>query len=153
MIAGMKTNQSEFNGETRRSMRQSLQLCLLPLLMMAWAGCKQDAKVAAEINPVGTYALVSINGNKVPYIMEHEGHTGTIKSGTFVINSDGTCSSTMNFSVPSGGDASREVKATYTCQGTNLTMKWEGAGTTIGTVQGSTFRMENEGMVLAYSKP
>src|SRR5664280_2975741 len=114
MIAGMKTNQSEFNGETRRSMRQSLQLCLLPLRMMAWAGCKQDAKVAAEINPVGTYAVVSINGNKVPYIMEHEGHTGTIKSGTFVINSDGTCSSTMNFSVPSGGDASREVKATYT---------------------------------------
>src|SRR5664280_2884917 len=153
MIAGMKTNQSEFNGETRRSMRQSLQLCLLPLLMMAWAGCKQDAKVAADTNPVGTYALVSINGNKVPYILDHEGHTATIKSGSFIINSDGTCSSTMNFSVPSGGDSSREVKATYTCQGTNLTMKWEGAGTTIGTVQGSTFRMENEGMVLAYSKP
>jgi hypothetical protein len=152
MIVGMKNNQSEFNGETRRSIRQSLQLCLVPLLMVAWAGCKQDAKVAAEINPVGTYALVSINGNKVPYIMEHEGQTATIKSGTFIINPDGTCSSIMNFSLPSGGDSSREVKATYTCQGTNLTMQWQGAGTTIGTVQGNTFRMENEGMVLAYSK-
>jgi len=31
-------------------------------------------------------------------------------------------------------------------------MNWQGAGTTIGTVEGDTFTMNNEGMVFAYRK-
>ena len=144
-------------------MRHLLRLCLLPLLMVVvWAGCKQDAKVAADtktvaatttdINPVGTYALVTVDGNKVPCTLQHEGHTMTIKSGTFIINPDGTCSSKVVFSPPSGSDATREVKASYTRQGSKLTMKWERAGMTTGTVEGDTFTMNNEGMVFAFRK-
>jgi len=125
----------------------------MPLFMvMVWTGCKQDAKVAADTNPVGTYPLVSVDGNKVPCTVQHEGNTLTVKSGTFIINPDGTCSSKVVFSPPSGGDAAREVKATYTRQGSKLTMQWEGAGTTTGTVQGDTFTMNNEGIVFAYHK-
>ena len=120
--------------------------------MLLWAGCKQDAKVAADTNPVGTYTLVSVDGNKLPYALKHEGATPTIKSGTFAINSDGTCSSKVVFSMPPGGDSSREVKASYTRQGSKLTMQWEGAGTTIGTVEGDTLTMDNEGMIFAYHK-
>jgi hypothetical protein len=47
---------------------------------------------------------------------------------------------------------SREVKATYTRQGTQITMQWEGAGMTMGNVSGNTFTMTNEGMVFAYRK-
>jgi hypothetical protein len=54
--------------------------------------------------------------------------------------------------VPSRGDSAAEVKATYTRQGSTLTMQWEGAGTTTGTVQGDTFTMNNEGMAFAYRK-
>ena len=134
-------------------MRHSLPLCLLALfLVMVWAGCKQEAKVAAEINPVGNYALVSVDGNKVPCTVAHEGHTLTVKSGTFIINADGTCSSKMALSLPSGDNSSRVVKATYTRQGSKLNMRWEGAGTTTGTVDGDTFTMNNEGMILAYRK-
>ena len=125
----------------------------MPLcLAMTWAGCKQQAKVAGEGNPAGTYNLVSVDGKPVPCALEHEGHTLTIKSGLFVINPEGTCSSRMVFSPPSGGDATREVKATYTRRGSKLTMKWEGAGTTLGTAEGNTFTMNNEGMVLSYQK-
>jgi hypothetical protein len=51
-----------------------------------------------------------------------------------------------------GRDAAIEVKATYTREGPKLTMKWQGAGTTIGTVEGDIFTMNNEGMVFAYRK-
>ncbi len=88
----------------------------------------------------------------MPCSVEHEGHAVAIKSGTFVINADGTCSSKIDFSTPSGGGSLREVKATYTQEGTKLTMRWEGAGMTTGKVEGDTFTMNNEGMLLTYRK-
>jgi len=93
--------------------------------------------------------LVSVDGNKVPCTVQHEGHTMTIKSGSFIINADGTCSSKMFLE---GRDAAIEVKATYTREGSKLTMTWQGAGMTVGIVEGDTFTMNNEGMVLTYRK-
>jgi hypothetical protein len=156
----MKQEQSELNGKRRQTTRHLLQLCLLPLFMvLVCAGCKQDAKVAADsktvaataadINSVGTYALVTVDGNKVPCTVQHEGHTMTVNSGSFIINADGTCSSKMFLA---GRDAAIEVKATYTREGPKLTMQWQGAGMTIGTVDGDTFTMNNEGMVFVYKK-
>jgi hypothetical protein len=156
----MKSEQNELNGEQGRAMRHLPQLCLLPLFMvMVCAGCKQEAKVAADTktiaapaadtNPVGTSALVTVDGNKVPCTVQHEGHTMTINSGSFSINADGTCSSKMFLA---GRDAAIEVKATYTREGPKLTMQWQGAGTTTGTVEGDTFTMDNEGMVFVYKK-
>lgn len=134
-------------------MRHPIHLWVLPLFMVvAWTGCKQEAKVAADSNPVGIYALVSVDGNKVPCTLKHEGVALGVKSGTFIINPDGTCSSKVVFSPPSGGDVAREVKATYIRQGSKLTMQWEGAGTTTGTAQGDNFTMDNEGMSFAYHK-
>jgi hypothetical protein len=116
------------------------------------AGCKPPAEVAADVNPAGTYALVSVDGKAVPCTVEHDGHALTIKSGSFMIGADGACSSQVVFSPPSGGEATREVKATYTREGPKLTMKWEGAGMTVGTVAGDTFSMNNEGMIFAYRR-
>ena len=69
--------------------------------------------------------------------------------GIFIINADGTCSSKMSLA---GRDKAIEVKATYTREGPKLTMKWQGAGMTIGSVEGDTFTMNNEGMLLVYKK-
>jgi hypothetical protein len=149
----MKRNHKEVNIEQRLAMRHLLQLCLLAVLMvLVLVGCKQDAKVAADSNPYGTYTLVSVDGNNVPCTLQHEGHTLAVKSGAFAINSDGTCGSKVVFSGPAGGEASREVKANYTRQGSKLTMQWEGAGTTTGTIEGDTFTMNNEGIIFAYRK-
>jgi hypothetical protein len=146
----MKQIRDESNNSRQRATRDFLQWALLALcLAMVWAGCKQQAKVAAESNPVGTYNLVSVDGNKVPCTVQHDGHALPVSSGTFIINPDGTCSSKM---VLSGRDSAIEVKATYTRQGSKLTMQWQGAGNTLGTVEGDTFTMNNEGMVFAYKK-
>jgi len=58
----------------------------------------------------------------------------------------------VSFSVEPSKEMTREVKAAYTQEGSTLTMKWEGAGTTTGTVHGDTFTMNNEGMVFSYRK-
>jgi hypothetical protein len=154
----MRSKLYELNGEQRRATRPLLWWCLLPLfLVAAGAGCKQEAKVAAgaktvaaaDLNLAGTYALATVEGNKVPCTVEHEGHKMTINSGSFMINADGTCSSKMSLA---GRDAAIEVKATYTREGQKLTMTWQGAGMTLGTVEGDTFTMNNEGMIFAYRK-
>ena len=156
----MKSKQYTFNGGEGQATRHFLQWCLLPLfVLMVCGGCKQETKVtadtktgaaaAADLNPVGTYALVTVDGNKVPCTVQHEGHTMTIKSGSFIINADGTCSSGIFLA---GRDAAIEVKAAYKRQGPKLTMKWQGAGMTIGTVEGDTFTMDNEGMLFLYKK-
>ena len=121
-------------------------------MMLALTGCKPEAKVAADFDPTGSYSLRSVDGKNVPCSTTHEGVTLTIKSGVFTIDADGRCSSQITFSVPARGDMSREVKATYTRQGAELTMQWEGAGITMGNLNGNMFTMTNEGMVFQYGK-
>lgn len=100
----------------------------------------------------GTYTLVSINGNPLPYTMTHEPPGVRVTSGSFTINADGTCTSDISFVLPSGEAASRPVSATWTRDGAKLTMSWQGAGVTEGTVAGDTFSMDNEGQILVYRK-
>lgn len=125
-------------------------LAVLPLL--ALTGCKPATPATADINPAGDYTLVSVDGQSLPCRLTHEGVSPTIKSGVFSITADGHCRSLINFSVPAHGDMSREVTATYTRTGSELTMQWEGAGMTKGQLNGNQFTMNNEGMIFAYRK-
>jgi hypothetical protein len=115
-------------------------------------GCKNETSASTAINPAGIYTLVSVDGKSVPCNLTHEGVTMIVKSGTFTINADGTCRSLSIFAVPPHPDVHRDVKATYTQNGTELTMHWEGAGMTKGQINGNTFTMNNEGMVFSYRK-
>ena len=153
MIRVMKTNLQSFNGTIQSATRPLFGWCFLALLLaLVWAGPRYQAKAADDINPAGNYTLLSVNGSTVPCTLTHEGSSISIKTGVFIINSDGTCSSKIVFTLPSNEEASRVVKATYTREGTKLTMKWEGAGMTTGNVISNTFTMNNEGMVFVYRK-
>jgi len=68
------------------------------------------------------------------------------------INADGTVSSSTTFKIPSGQVASRAVSGTYTREGSRVNMQWKGAGRTTGTLERSTFTMDNEGVLFAYRK-
>jgi hypothetical protein len=118
------------------------------------AGTEGTDKLAAnsKADISGVYALVTVNGLKLPAKISHEGAVLEVRSGTFTITADGKCTSKMTFVPPSGREATVNTRATYTPQGPSLNMQWEGAGTTTGTVNGNTFTMENEGMVFVYSK-
>ena len=142
---------TNFNLETCAPRIAALSL-LAVLLLLALTGCKNGTRAPANINPAGVYTLVSVDDKNVPCNVTHEGATLTVKSGVFTINPDGTCRSLSIFSVPPNPDVRREVKATYTQTGAELTMRWEGAGMTKGQINGSTFTMNNEGMIFSYRK-
>ena len=122
-------------------------LCLGLTVLLVISACSKKEIVYSGDGPAGIYALVSVNGDDVPASVSHDGVSLRVNSGDFTINDDGTCRSKTVFVVPSGSETSREVKATYTRDGSKLTMQWEGAGITTGTIQGDTFTMDNEGMV------
>ena len=111
-----------------------------------------SAQVATEATVSGVYTLVTVNGLKLPAKVSHEGADLEVRSGTFTITADGKCSSKMIFVPPSGREATVDTRATYSREGPKLTMQWQGAGMTTGTVEGNTFTMGNEGMVFVYRK-
>lgn len=134
--------------------RQVLRLNLFALLvaLAAAGGCAKTASISTDVDHAGLYVLESVNGQPVPATVSHDGVMLQILSGAFTINADGTCGSRMVFVPPGGTEMTREVDATYTKVGSLLTMKWEGAGITAGTVGDGTFSMDNEGMTFVYRK-
>ena len=137
---------------SRFSTRHALQLVCLLTAGILLSACKQETKVAAGADPIGIYTLVSVNGNKMPASVSHDGTAIQVRSGSFTIKADATCSTKTVFVPPSGQEATHEVSATYTREGSKLTMQWQGAGMTTGTIEGNSFTMDNEGMVLVYKK-
>ena len=129
-----------------------LKLCFILATGLVMSACTRQESALKEAGFAGVYALVSVDGKPVPANITHEGTALQVRSGTFTINADGTCSTTSVFVPPSGTEITREVSATYNREGAKLNMQWKGAGRTTGTIDGNTFTMENEGMVLAYKK-
>ncbi len=114
--------------------------------------CKNQKSAVNHADLAGAYVLVSVDGKQMPASISHEGATLQVRSGAFNINADGTCSSKTIFVPPSGKEITREVSATYTKDGSTLNMRWKGAGKTVGTIEGDTFTMNNEGMMFVYWK-
>jgi hypothetical protein len=147
----MKTKLPFTNSNPETYTPRILALSLLAVLMLlALTGC--NATTTTIINPAGDYTLVSVDGKAVPCSLTHEGVAMVVKSGSLTINADGTCRSLSIFAVPPYPDVHRDVKATYTRQGAELTMRWQRAGMTKGQVKGNEFTMNNEGMIFFYRK-
>ena len=141
-------------------MKKLLTIGLMFLFLTTVVGMTACSKkqVAAEpnsaeaVNPAGEYVLVSVDGKEVPATVSHSGTELQVISGAFTINADGTCSSTSVFVPPGGSEIERTVAATYVLDGNQMTMKWEGAGMTVGAVEGETFTMNNESMLFVYRR-
>ena len=116
------------------------------------AGCRAQQAAADATDATGVYALVSVDGKPVPAHVSHGSDTLLVRSGTFTIRADGSCVSAITLVPPTGKEATREVSATYVKKGATLTMRWKGAGQTVGTVSGKTFTMQNEGLAFVYEK-
>lgn len=119
---------------------------------LALTACQNQQSAPNNADPAGVYFLVSVDGKQLPANVSHDGATLQVRSGTFTINADGTCSTKTIFVPPSGTEVTREVSATYTKAGSTLNMRWKGAGKTVGTLQGDAFTMNNEGMLFVYRK-
>jgi hypothetical protein len=125
--------------------------CLLMAIAFFTSGCG-SAKETENVNPNGIYTLITLDGNTIPATVSEGGHTIQVLSGSFTFDGKGNCISKMTF-VPQGGDQQiMEVNATYTMSDSTLTMKWQNAGITTGTINGDIFTMMNEGTKLVFKK-
>jgi len=148
----MKSNQDLIPVKNITITKHALQLCFLLTAGLLMSACKPEAKAADSGDPTGVYTLVTVDGKPVPASVDHDGVKLQVRSGTFTIKADGTCGTKTVFVPPSGPEVAREVSATYTKEGSKLTMQWKGAGKTTGIIDGNTFTMDNVGMVFVYKK-
>lgn len=102
--------------------------------------------------PAGAYTLVSVNGSRLPATVSHQGTSLDVRSGTLIFNDDGTCRSETTFAPASGNEIHRVVSASYSRQGSELTMRWKGAGTTRATIGDHALTMINEGIKFEYTR-
>jgi hypothetical protein len=136
----------------KKQLTNAVKLCFVLIAGLVISACTKQESTLNDAEYAGVYVLISVDGKPVPANITHESIAMQVRSGTFTINADGKCSTKTVFVPPSGTEVTREVSATYTKEGSKLTMQWKSAGTTIGTIQGNTFIMNNEGMVFVYSK-
>jgi hypothetical protein len=128
----------------------ALMLLFIGLFLPA---CRQGTTVVStNPEPAGTYALVSINGNKLPYTPPHEGGAPEVQSSAMTLKADGTFTSTVTYGMPGGKSSSHDFSGTFTCEDTRLTLRWNGAGLTILKLEGNSFTMDNEGILFTYRK-
>lgn len=129
-------------------MRKTI-LCLLSFVLLL------PACGAAETSNdyLGTYDLVSIDGNPLPYTPAHEGGAPEILSSTLTLNADGTFQMSMTYGSTSGNSISRDFTGLYTIvDESTLRFEWEGAGVTMGTLEANIVTINNEGLLFAYQK-
>ncbi len=132
------------------------------ILIVAGSGCTavknnsgsfETASVQETLASItGNYKLIAVNGTTIPATVSHGDARIKVLSGEFVIRADGSCSSNTDFSPPAGGKLTRRVHATFTRNGSNLLMQWEGAGVTRGHIDDRTFTMDNHGTIFVYSR-
>jgi hypothetical protein len=152
LLSSINSHQKNQNTEMKTRLHIVLTGCFVVAAGLVLSACRMEPTSGNRAHAAGVYALVSVDGKPVPASLSHEGATIEVRSGTFTINADGTCSSKTVFVPPSGTEVAREVSATYTKNGSTLNMKWKDAGTTVGTIQANNFTMNNEGMVFVYTK-
>ncbi len=126
--------------------------CWVLIAISVIASCTAQKASLADAEFIGSYTLVSVDGQVVPADVMHGRTKLKVLRGIFTINPNGTCRSTTVFIPPPGQQVTRDVSATYVRQGANLTMQWKGFGVTVGTVQGNSFSMDNHGMLFVYTK-
>lgn len=147
----MKTIRNKIRTTLTQNFGLSFGCALAVVALVILSGCTEK-NAAPATGRDETYRLVSVNGNALPASLSHEGAALKVLSGSFAFEAGGTCRSTTVFAAPSGKETQREVSATYTENGANVTMRWKGAGRTTGSIAGNTLTMHNEGMIFVYEK-
>ena len=133
-------------------MHSILRMFSVTAIILSLAACQEAVRPDGDNAIAGIYYLLKVDGTVIPGTVSHDGMAMQIRSGTFIISADGTCFSETRFSVPGGKEITRKVRARYAVKDAQLVMKWEGAGTTVGTVSGDIFTMDNHGMIFEYTR-
>ncbi len=127
-------------------------ITLAILVALNFVACNATPRTRDTQFAAGAYTLVTVDGQELPATVTHGDDLVEVRAGRLEIGVDGTCQSTTVFAPPSGRAVTRHVRADCVVRGAQWTMRWNGAGTTSGTLEGTTFTMNNEGLQFVYRK-
>jgi len=100
----------------------------------------------------GSYNLVSIDGNPLPFNPAHEVGAPEVISGTLTLAGDGTFQMTMTFATEPNDPVSRSMNGSYILEEGVLKLDWQGSGVTPATVDNRSITLVNEGLSFLYQR-
>ncbi|MGY8800290.1 MAG: hypothetical protein ACKVG4_16120 [Longimicrobiales bacterium] len=130
---------------------------VLPVLLVAvfLAGCG-DSITEADSTPVGSYALISLNGQPLPLTIEElPGESVTLTSATLTLNADGTCSllSTIQETTATGTATETDSSiGTWGNTGNAISFAWSDGTALAGSWSGDTIVITSEGFVYLFER-
>ena len=130
----------------------------LALSLLAFAGCDDETTGPGD-SVVGTYVLVSVNGDPLPAVVfEGGGVTSEALEGTLTLRADGTFSASTITRNTVNGSSSTDTESSsgaYTVSGATITFV-DSTGTTIAIRSGDTitvtFQENGLDIVLVFEK-
>lgn len=129
-----------------------IAILLLVAVGILTFGCSPQEEISPITKIIGIYKLVEVDGKAIPAELTHGSVSMEVIEGSLTFAEDGSCKSITVFKPASRKKLTREVSAACTQDGKTLTMNWEGAGITVGTIEDHIFTMNNEGMIFVYKK-
>ena len=110
-------------------MRSNIRLAVLVGALATLASCSSDAGTAVRASVTGTYQLLSVNGQPLPFTENSSGAVVKITAGQLVAQSDGSFTETLTKSTTPPG----------------------GTTTTASIVSNGTYQIGNQVIVFTYS--
>lgn len=132
------------------------KLLSLIVLMLVFLGACGDSGTGPEDSTSGTYALETVNGNRVPYtILQFGNDKIEVVAGSITINADNTFSWRVTLRTTEGGRVTTEedrYTGTYTRNNNAFSFTDNEGDAYAASVQGGTLTMTVEGLVLVFRK-
>lgn len=128
-------------------------LAALPLLLAALA-CSDST--SPEPTPVGTYALVTVDGDPIPFVVAQTGSDKLeLTDGRLTLNGDGTCSVSITARRTQDGQTSTNTDGD-TCTWTNnnnaLTLTYSSGSSDVGSWSGDQISLTSDGHVFLFER-
>jgi hypothetical protein len=137
-------------------MRRSL---LTALVLGFLSACSGGDATGPDTDPnahVGSYSLVSINGNVLPAVFDTEGFHFVYLSGQVTLKADGTSTNSYTFTVTQGGNVVQQTDndtGTYARAGTTISVVWaSGDRESYSFSGGNTLTINETGAVVVFRK-
>ncbi len=111
---------------------------MIPLVLALFLAVACDSSgTEPTINPVGTYALILVNNESLPYVVETADGEIEILAGQFIVFQAGTCTGSLNFREVESEDTDMVGNTcTWTRTGSELHVQWTDGSADTATIQG-----------------